>query len=264
MRTPPAAPRRRSRRSAQPGAPLTSSRLTCATTSQQPADGESGFAALWEASSFDVVDENGEMIEWNLWADNGTWANPTVQVWIQNNASETPLVTLSRAVTSPAGQSVPGFQSVLRFHVCADIAFDAEFTSIKFDVDAVDNAGSGWSSCGVLAQEVAFDLVNVTAPTTPIEVYQWATTTSNQSCDTVSEDSKLGYVYMEILELVPAGTCSTYEVRLDASGASSAQDDTVRVDIVDEEWLVWFDQNGDGYDGSNADGLPVQGITIQF
>ncbi len=239
--------------------------LTCATTNMQPEDEESGFAALWESSSFEAVDKDGEVVEWNIWADNGTWANPTVQVWLQNaSGEEASILTLSRSVNSPSGAAVPSYQSILRFNVCADTAFDAELSSIKFEVDAVDNAGNDWSSCGILGQAISINLVNVSAPTTPIELFEWATDTSNWACDEAPETNKLGHVYMELAELIPAGTCSVYELGMDASGASDVQDDTVRVDIVDEEWLVWFDQNGDGHDGSDAAGLPLLGNTLQF
>lgn len=73
--------------------------LSCATTEAEPEDEESGFAAQWEPSSFDVVDENGAPVDWSIWSDNGSWANPTVQVWIE--APTEPDVTVAMTGVAP-------------------------------------------------------------------------------------------------------------------------------------------------------------------
>jgi hypothetical protein len=58
--------------------------VTCGFTPEAPEGYEDGFAVLWESSSFYALDAYGNQVGWEVLADNGTWANPTVQVWLVN------------------------------------------------------------------------------------------------------------------------------------------------------------------------------------
>lgn len=238
--------------------------LTCETSTAEPTDEESGFAALWDASSFDVVGEDGNPIDWAILADNGNSANPIVQIWIQHTieTGEPALLYFSRSVSSPGSNGIPGFGSVLRFHVCAPAGLlDVELATIKFDVDFADNTQNGWNTCGSLGEQ--FDLFDVSEPAYSLVLDKWTTSTGGEICDNVPS-AEVGYVYMELAETIPAGTCSTYELWANTVWASAVGDDTAQVNLTDEEWLVWYDQDGNGHDGTNADGLPVEGLSIQF
>jgi hypothetical protein len=239
--------------------------MICAFTEAEPSGTEDGFATLWEGSSFEVVDESDNLVEWELTADNGNWANPTVQVWLRAvEPVEQPLLTLSLAVTSPGGAAVPSYMPVLRFIACADVSTSVEITNIRFDIASTDNAASDWNSCANLGQPDKFALYNVSNPSVGLDTNEEFYTTSNQLCNTAPSWDNVGAVNMVIYDLIPAGTCSTYELRMDTVGVSSASDDSLQVSLIYEEWLYWFDQNGNGYNGSYADGLPIWGNALVF
>ena len=174
-----------------------------------------------------------------------------------------PILTLSLSSASPGGAGIPSYMEVIRFNACADASSEVELANIKLDVTTTDNTASGWNECGNFGDSSKFALYNLDDLSVELSLNETFTSMYNGDCSVVPT-ADLGHVNMEIYDVIPAGTCSTYGLWVNTIGASSASDDSIQVNITDEEWLIWFDQNGNGYDGSDADGLSLWGNGIGY
>ena len=222
-------------------------------------NGETVFA-FYEIEDLVVVDENNDVLgsdqivpATNIQGNVFTFTAPVTY----------PILTLSLSSASPGGAGIPSYMEVIRFNACADASSEVELANIKLDVTTTDNTASGWNECGNFGDSSKFALYNLDDLSVELSLNETFTSMYNGDCSVVPT-ADLGHVNMEIYDVIPAGTCSTYGLWVNTIGASSASDDSIQVNITDEEWLIWFDQNGNGYDGSDADGLSLWGNGIGY
>ncbi len=191
-----------------------------------------------------------------------------------------PTVTL--AANSPSGASVPGLNEGLRFTVSADAAGDVTLNTITFKVTSTDNAGTptNWNKCDTDAGSDfgigEFTLYESTDLTNAISATKVGYLLSGAVCDTTA--TKLGFVqFHSMTNTVAAGTSKTYVLKVDTTGASSAADDTVRFDVLEENGAsstlgatseFMYDETGSGaaanITGASVKNLPVTGGTIIY
>jgi hypothetical protein len=184
---------------------------------------------------------------------------------VEEEPIEPPYATVTLNAFAPSGAAVPGFGDVIRFDVCAGTSSDIEIENMKFAISSTDNAGTGWNSCGNLGNTSLFTLYNVTNAYSVVTAGYSFTSEFNGGCNVVPNEM-IGHANLLVSnEVIAAGTCMTYDLWIDTSSASSVYDDSIRVDISDEEWFIWSDSNGDGFDGSDLAGnLPITGGTLVF
>lgn len=176
-----------------------------------------------------------------------------------------PTVTL--AVGTPSGSAVPGLIETLRFNVSADGRGELYVRRITFRLFSTDNADSGWNGCRNLADPTKWRLRDDFDPIVTTIVFA---TEDGGPCGNTPEP--VAYAIVTMLVEVPAGATETFHLRVDTTGASSRDNDVIRVDIPSESQLVnqvfpafeWEDANGDILDGSEIRNLPVQGGTLVF
>jgi len=189
-----------------------------------------------------------------------------------------PVVTLS--AVSPSGIKVPGSQETLRFIIAAHTAENVEINSLAFKINATDNASSGWNECtnGAVNALVAadFSIYNLTtAPATALDIdSDWLLADQNRAaCSVIPADIGYAIVRLSTPIVIPAGATQTFSVNVDSSGASSSQDDSLRLDIpataLDSNdilinGLLWDDGSGLSISGFLVDALPINGGTLAF
>lgn len=151
-----------------------------------------------------------------------------------------PAVFLNQA--SPAGIGTPGVIEALRFDLtaagekCADITV----SQLTFKVIATDNASSGWITDMTRNFAVMIDL------------------TTGEVGEPRSHWSVSSLTLADPF-IVTAGSTHVFSLTLDTAGASTAEDDSIRADLVDVEWKV----NGVLVNAA-ANGLPVTGNTLTY
>ncbi len=205
--------------------------------------------------------------------------------------------TLSLASGSPSGAGVAGDSEVFRFNVAADSRGDVTLDKVIFAVTTSDD-DNDFNECDDGAGDTGLEDV------TKWEIYDTDDSSSKlddagdwtfldsgagdaaQDCD-VGEVIKYAVLDFEGSattgpEEIGAGETKTYVVKVDTTGASSADDDAIRVDIIDEDEadtdtafdatddndgfaIRWDDDNeGASITGALVDNLPVTGGTIQY
>ncbi len=176
---------------------------------------------------------SGEFVEWTGDAPANTMylfeTKPTVSV----NAS------------SPSGAKVPGNIEVFRFNVNCSSPEDCVMDQVIFQISATDNAASDWNNCdtdvnpsGALdaADFSIYDLSDA-GLAMPLESgdADWQLLREDGSrCRTTS--APLGYARLILSTpvVVPAGTTHVFSVYMNTSGASAANDDSIRISIPAE------------------------------
>ncbi|MBI4435691.1 hypothetical protein HY630_03395 [Candidatus Uhrbacteria bacterium] len=177
-------------------------------------------------------------------ANTGVTANPMV-------VRETkPTITLASG--SPSGSGVPGLAEVFRFTVSAAAGEDVILKTLTFKLTSTDNNGdsgtagiaSEWNTCRTSATSgqldaTDFSLFDTADPSTPQEAgdSDWAIlAATGAACG--DNAATLGFVRLTFTagseEVVAAGTTKTYSLKVDTTGASAANDDSFRVDMVGE------------------------------
>ncbi|MFA5946969.1 MAG: hypothetical protein WC813_03010 [Patescibacteria group bacterium] len=159
-----------------------------------------------------------------------------------------PVVTLSSS--SPSGSAVPGRSEVLRFSVAASSNEDVVLNKLLFKVTLTDNDTSNtdatsvdWNECDTDNPAVAtttadFDLYNLTmdgtSQTLDTADADWTLYQSTgAACDTTNFTQDLSFVgiALPVAEVVAKGTSNNFAVYFDSTGASSANDDSIRFDL---------------------------------
>ncbi len=223
-------------------------------------------------------------------------ANTVVESNETNNSAAVPLptcasatvpVTVNLASTSPAGPSVPGLNEVLRFTVSADAASDVALDRVTFKVNTTDNSGNGWNKwqasedfLGLNDHDFAlYDASDLTGSLSA-NVKLWALTNevlddgidgdSDGIADTDEIVTFVRFENADQLVVIPAGTTKTFVLKADTMGASSAMDDTVRFDVMDETSAVdgnefqWDTPTIADQSGAGVPYLPVIGGTLVY
>ncbi|MEK7094636.1 MAG: hypothetical protein AAB886_00830 [Patescibacteria group bacterium] len=155
--------------------------------------------------------------------------------------------TVSLASGSPSGSSVPGLSEVLRFTVSAASNEDVIVDEIIFKVTSTDNNGTGtddWNECDTdLASVVVgdFSIYDYANLGTALDANaDWTMLESDGSaCDGTGTNDDLVYAHLQFAAgtgatadiVVAAGTTKTLSLYFDSTGASAANDDSIRFDI---------------------------------
>lgn len=143
--------------------------------------------------------------------------------------------TLGVAVGSPSGAGAPGLSEVLRFTVAANAGEDVILKMLTFKLTTTDIAGTDWNQCDGGTAAADFSLYNAADAGTQLEAgdSDWALLqTTGAVCTT--QDVGFARVTLTTPEVVSAGTTKTYLLKVDTTGASSANDDSFRADIVSD------------------------------
>lgn len=158
--------------------------------------------------------------------------------------------TVSLASGSPSGAAVPSFGEAVRFNVSADSRGYVGFRAVTFTVSATDNTngGNGFGSWLVL-NVASWQLYDASDLSTPIPVSSIMFGDRTVTLFGLNQESSAGHT-------------KTYILKVNMSGASAANDDSIRVDITD---IVWTDDGSQSeFDGSLIKNLPVRGGTQVF
>ncbi|MFZ2681937.1 MAG: hypothetical protein WAZ14_02495 [Patescibacteria group bacterium] len=169
-----------------------------------------------------------------------------------------PTVTLSSL--SPSGSAVVGRSEVLRFNIAASSNEDVVLSRFTFKMNATDNVNTGtndWNACDNAADagEMApqdFDIYNLTDDGTTTTLDLDSDTDQNDTlaemsggtdspwtllkatgaiCNSTEADVGFVHLVLPTTEIVPKGVTKTFAIYLDTTGASAAQDDSIRLDI---------------------------------
>ncbi len=199
--------------------------------------------------------------------------------------------TLSLASGSPSGAGIPGNSEVFRFNVAADSRGFVTLEKVIFKVASSD-ADNDFNLCSNLGDATKWEVYDLDDSSTKLDDSgDWTFLDSGasdaaQDCDA---GNPIAYAAFDLegsattgTEEIGAGETKTYVVKVDTTGASSTDDDSIRLDIIDEDEADTGDafdatDDGDGQairwnddaEGSNATGdlvknLPVTGGSIQY
>jgi hypothetical protein len=200
--------------------------------------------------------------------------------------------TISLASGSPSGAAIAGLIEVLRFNVTADSRGDVTLSEAVLKFSSTANAGDSvtdWNMCSSMAVGDVY-LYESTEMSTDIAANSDVTLldTGGDSCSA----EVIGYIRINLegettistAQTIAAGTTKTYILKLDVSNTespSAVNDDSMRVDIVDEttadglaaasgnKAIEWDDANltnGDALDvtGAYIKNLPIVGGSLIF
>ena len=154
--------------------------------------------------------------------------------------------TVSLAAASPSGASVPGLNEVLRFTVAADATGDIVLDAVTFAATTTDNAATSWNlnadATGNIDLTSSWSLYDASDLTTQKEGgdSDWTLYGAAAADGTLDGVEKVGYARLALTSpiTIAAGTSKTFVLKVDTTGASSANDDTVRFDVVAEAGSV--------------------------
>ncbi|MFH1712546.1 MAG: hypothetical protein ABH846_04930 [Patescibacteria group bacterium] len=178
--------------------------------------------------------------------------------------------TISLAAGSPSGAFIPGVQEVFRFNVSADASRTISFDEILFNLSTSDNARTGWNTCSQLGDAAKFDFYNLTVGG-PADLLDsdadWVMNDGLMECANGSTMLGNARLNLSTPENVPAGVTYTYALYMDTTGASSADDDAIRVDIPQLppfNPFIWTDGYMQDISAYLLKNLPVSGGTLVF
>lgn len=177
-----------------------------------------------------------------------------------------PTVTLASG--TPSGAAYQGFSEILRFNVTADAAGYIGINMLNFRLNTTDNANTGWNkfrgfgSVGLTASD--FRMYASSNPAQEIPAGMWLLNASDTAANENEGDviTRVVFYFDPRTIDIAAGTTKTFTLKMNTTGASSSQDDVVRMDITDIEWS---DAGmSETINGSLIKHLPVIGGTLIF
>ena len=258
---------------------VSSTGATSGTTMQLNFDAEASGAATFEA----IGSSSGETI---------TETNVDTYVLANDMVVRKSKPTFSLASGSPSGAGIPGNSEVFRFNVSADSRGFVTLEKVVFQVSTSDadgdfnlcDDGAGDTNLEDATKWEFYD--NDDSSTKLDDAADWLFLDglgADEDCDVAAV---LAYAVLDLEgsattgdEEIGAGETKTYVLKVDTTGASSSDDDSIRIDIADEatvdasaafaggddESVQWDDDS----EGTNATGalvknLPVTGGSIQY
>ncbi len=186
--------------------------------------------------------------------------------------------TLSLASGSPSGAGVAGDSEVFRFNVAADSRGEVTLNQVTFKIVTSED-GSAFNACDTFADPTKFTLYDADDSSEKLdEDVDWTfIDDTDASCvDGGADMDVLSYAVLALseAELIGAGETKTYVLKIDTLGASSGDDDAIRVEIPDQDEaddvdggtdaINWGDDEALSIDGDLIKSLPVTGGTIQY
>ncbi|MFA5946286.1 MAG: hypothetical protein WC802_05280 [Patescibacteria group bacterium] len=155
----------------------------------------------------------------------------------------------SLSSSSPSGSAIPGRSELLRFNVSVPSSSCSDISLQYFEVwvNVTDNANTDWFfDMGT----TGYDLYNLTLDGT-----------SRVSRHDADQSTTFSYFisFQGADILIPAGSTSTFAVYADTTGASSSQDDSIRLDLGARSMFV-----SDGTKRVQLDNDVVTGGTLVY
>ncbi|MFH1142772.1 MAG: hypothetical protein ABIH67_01915 [Candidatus Uhrbacteria bacterium] len=201
--------------------------------------------------------------------------------------------TLSLASGSPSGAGIPGLTEVFRFNVSADTRGDVTVHDFTFTLASTDTGATTWNDCdGALGDGsgAEFTLYDLDDPSSALESEDtdWEAADATQAVAGTPDcnaGQNIVYINLNLEEttddslVVTAGDTKTLSLYMDTTGASGANDNSIRIDIpteatinsydADFDSIEWDDTNGYSSGKLNIAGtyvktLPVGGGTIIY
>jgi hypothetical protein len=144
--------------------------------------------------------------------------------------------TLEKSAGSNSGTETPGLIEALEFTVSANSGEDVIWEQVIFEMTSTDNGGSAWNTCGGDMANSDFSLYDSDDMGDELEDadIDWTLLDSNIDGCAGADVLKYAVLRLPTPEVISAGTTNTYVLEFDATGASSADDDTLRFDIQDD------------------------------
>ncbi|OGL98371.1 hypothetical protein A2304_01595 [Candidatus Uhrbacteria bacterium RIFOXYB2_FULL_57_15] len=177
--------------------------------------------------------------------------------------------TISLASGSPSGAGIAGNSEVFRFNVAADSRGYVTLDKVSFQVSTSD-ADNDFNLCDDAAGDTnledatKWELYDLDDSSTKLDdAGDWTFLDSGVS--DASEDCDAGAVLAWAVldftgsattgsEEIGAGETKTYVLKVDTTGASASDDDSIRIDIPDEATV----DASDAFTGSDADEMSIQ------
>lgn len=194
--------------------------------------------------------------------------------------------TFDEASGSPRGDGIPGLNEVFRFNIMADAHGYLDFGRFDFSFASSDNNGTGsvggdWNTCwgdggdgltNVDGDEIRgltrsdFSLYNHDDLSEQLETDDSDWHLLNAAGEECQDDDQVVTVQLDLTEPenwveIAAGTTETYSLKIDTSGASEDDDDSILVGIDD---VGWGDSGWSTFDGVLVNGIPFEGSTIFY
>jgi hypothetical protein len=195
--------------------------------------------------------------------------------------------TISLASGSPSGAGIPGLNEIFRFNVAADSRGYVTVHEFTFKVNSQDLTSSGWNDCdaadwGVASEWGLYDSADLA--TELGEDADWlfydssgGNCTANEALTWVKIDLQKadGGSLVDNSDEIAAGSTITYILKADTTGASAANDDSIRIDLDSEantttgvataDTIEWADDAyANDIDGTLVKTLPTTGGTIIY
>ncbi len=190
--------------------------------------------------------------------------------------------TISLASGSPSGAGIPGLDEVFRFNVAADTRGAVDIHEFTFKFTSTDDASSGWNECtDVMDDTSRWQLFDMDDTSTEVgEDADWALYEDGAACAAIADPIEWAQVLLDAntddTVTISAGDTKTFMLKLDTTGASSSDDDSIRIDIETEdntetgtgaagvEAVRWSDGEDTDIEGDLLKELPVNGGTIVY
>jgi hypothetical protein len=173
--------------------------------------------------------------------------------------------TVSLSSGSPSGSGIPGLAKVLEFNVAADSRGYVTLAGVTFKLTATDNGTTEWFDCvDDTGTDSAWDTASkwhiyksTDLGTAIDDDADWMfRDTTGTAC---TGDNQIMYAQVDLAEAssatgaltIEAGTTQTLLLYTDTTGASSSNDDSLRVDLPDEGTMpgtVSYDSTADTWD----------------
>jgi hypothetical protein len=198
--------------------------------------------------------------------------------------------TISLASGSPSGAGMPGLSEVFRFNIAADSRGYVTLNEVIFKMTSTDNTGTptAWNKCdqngsatyGIDESDLSiYDTSDMSTALDAVgDSTEWKFYDSSDGSECTDGTDVVDYIRLILTtaDEIAAGTTVTYGLYLDTTGASAANDDSLRLDLDTNTntdagvtgtvgTIKWAD---DAYDtslyASLVKTLPVTGGTILY
>ncbi|HCU31194.1 TPA: hypothetical protein DIC21_00430, partial [Candidatus Uhrbacteria bacterium] len=196
--------------------------------------------------------------------------------------------TLSLASGSPSGAGIPGLNEVFRFNVAADSRGYVTLNEVTFKMSSTAGSAVKWHYCdddnsasGISDADLTlYDVLDLGTALEGADT-NWTFYDSSDGSVCTEDTDVIDYIVLDLTtpDVIAAGTTLTYSLYMDNTGASAANDDSLRIDLdIDANSLAgtaahvgtdgticWDDDAYDtGLYATLVKTLPVTGGTIVY
>jgi|GEM_PF-2721711 len=149
--------------------------------------------------------------------------------------------TISLSSGSPFGAGIPGLNEVFRFNIAADSRGYVTLNEVTFKMTSTDNTtgGTEWNTCDITGGTIGIDEPNlsfydISDMSTALDIdADWTLYDSSDGSVCTEDTDVIDYIVLDLTtaDVIGAGTTVTYSLYMDTTGASSANDDSLRIDL---------------------------------